>query len=101
MKLDDRIEAIVSTAANYPWLGDLTAENILRWTKLELGRFLDETNPQEYGHHHCLAQALSPILHVVSGNTPHAALQSLIRCIVVCSQTCMKLPQRCLPELAD
>jgi hypothetical protein len=100
MKLDDRIEAVVSAAANYPWLGDLTAENILRWIDLELGRFLHEASPQEYGQHHCLSQPLSPILHVVSGNTPHAALQSLIRGIVVGAQNWMKLPQGGLPEVA-
>jgi hypothetical protein len=101
MKLDDRIEAVASAAANYPWLGELTAESILRWIKLELGRFLHEANPQEYGHHHCLVQALSPILHVVSGNTPHAALQSLIRGIVVGAQNWMKLPQGGLPEVDE
>ena len=38
MKVDDRIEAVVSAAANYPWLGDLTPESILSWVELELGR---------------------------------------------------------------
>src|SRR5271169_4393622 len=99
MKLDDRIEAVASAAANYPWLGDLTAESILRWIKLELGCFLDEANPQEYGRHHCLTQALSPILHIVSGNTPHAALQSLIRGIVVGSTNWIKLPSEGLPDV--
>jgi hypothetical protein len=101
MKLDDRIEAVVSAAAKYPWLGELTAENILRWIELELGRFLHEANPQEYGHHHCLTQPLSPILHIVSGNMPHAALQSLIRGIVVGAQNWMKLPQGGLPEVEE
>ena len=101
MKLDDRIEAVVSAAADYPWLGNLTAEKILRWIELELGRFLHEANPQEYGQHHCLTQPLSPILHVVSGNTPHAALQSLIRGIIVGAQNWMKLPQGGLPEVAE
>jgi Acyl-CoA reductase (LuxC) len=101
MKLNERIEALVSAATNYHWLGALTAENIFRWIELELGHFLDETKPQEYGHHHCLAQALSPILHVVSGNTPHAALQSLIRGIVVGAQNWMKLPRGGLPEVGE
>jgi hypothetical protein len=99
--LADRIEAVVSAAANYSWLGDLTAENISRWIELELGHYLDESNPQEYGHHHCMAQALSPILHVVSGNTPHAALQSLIRGIVVGARNWIKLPQGGLPEVHE
>jgi hypothetical protein len=101
MKLDDRIKAVVSAAADHPWLGEMTAENILCWVELELGRLLHEGKPREYGHHHCLARALSPILHVVSGNTPHAALQSLVRGIVVGAKNWMKLPQGGLPEVDE
>ncbi len=101
MKLDDRIEAIASAAADCAWLGELTAENIWRWIELELGCLLRDGKPHQYGHHHCLAQALSPILHVVSGNTPHAALQSVIRGIVVGAQNWVKLPQGGLPEVDE
>jgi hypothetical protein len=99
MKLDDRIGAVASAASGYPWLGDLTAENILRWIELELGDLLREGDPSEYGRQHCFAQPLTPILHVVSGNTPHAALQSLIRGIIVGAKNWMKLPQGGLPEV--
>lgn len=101
MKLDDRIGAVASAAADFPWLGDLDAENILRWIKLELGDLLREGEPPEYGWQHCFAQPLSPILHVVSGNTPHAALQSLIRGIIVGAKNRMKLPQGGLPEVDE
>ena len=99
MKLEDRIEAVAFAAADNPWLGELTAENILGWVELELGRLLQQGKPQDYGHSHCLVQPLSPVLHVVSGNTPQAALQSLVRGVVVGAKNWVKLPQRGLPEL--
>ena len=99
MKLDDRIEAVAFAAADNPWLGELTAENILGWVELELGRLLQQGLPQEYGHSHCLVRPLSPLLHIVSGNTPQAALQSLIRGVVVGAKNWLKLPRAGLPEL--
>jgi hypothetical protein len=101
MKLDDRIAAVVFAAAAHPWLGELTAKSVSRWMELELGRLLEDGQLQPYGRHHCLARALSPILHVVSGNTPHAALQSLIRGIVVGAKNRIKLPQGGLPEVDE
>jgi hypothetical protein len=101
MKLDERVEAVVRAAADYPWLGELTEDTIGRWIQLELGRLLNDDPPQKYGGHHCFAQALSPILHVVSGNTPHAALQSLIRGIIVGAKNWIKLPEGGLPEIGE
>lgn len=101
MKLDDRIRAVASAAADNPWLGNLTADNILVWVELELGRLLQLGEPQGYGHSHCLVQPLSPVLHVVSGNTPQAALQSLIRGVVVGAKNWIKLPQGGLPEVHE
>jgi hypothetical protein len=99
MKLDDRIEAVVSAATELSWLNDLTAESIGRWIGLELGQYLSDCGPQRYGNQHCLTVPLSPILHIVSGNTPHAALQSLIRGLVVGAVNWMKMPQEGLPEV--
>jgi Acyl-CoA reductase (LuxC) len=99
MQRDEHIAAIVSAAAEFPWLGDLTAENISRWIELELGGFLNIPEPQMYGNQHCLTVPLSPILHIVSGNTPHAALQSLIRGLIVGAANRIKLPQEGLPEV--
>jgi hypothetical protein len=101
MKLDDRIGAVASAASDYPWLGDLTAESILRWIELELGDLLREGEPSAYGQQHCFARPLTPILHVVSGNTPHAALQSLIRGIIVGAENWVKLPRGGLPEVDE
>src|ERR1700736_161254 len=99
MKLDDRIAAVVAAAAEFSWLGELTSENISRWIKLELGQFLGDPRPGTYGDQHCVVVALSPILHIVSGNTPHAALQSLIRGVIVGATNWIKLPQEGLPEV--
>ncbi len=99
MKLDDRIAAIVSAAADLSCLRDLTSQNISRWIELELGQFLRNPGPQTYGKQHCLTLPLSPILHIVSGNTPHAALQSLIRGVIVGATNRIKLPQQGLTEV--
>jgi hypothetical protein len=98
MELLKRVEAVASAAREFPWLGNLTACSINRWIELELGAMLDANIPQLYGDHHCRAQPLNPILHVVSGNTPHAGIQSLIRGILVGAKNRVKLPRQGLPE---
>ena len=98
MQLPNRVEAISAAAREFAWLDDLTPSGIRRWIALELGRLLDTTAPQTYGEHHCWAQPLSPILHVVSGNTPHAGIQSLVRGILVGATNRVKLPRQGLPE---
>jgi Acyl-CoA reductase (LuxC) len=99
MRLDDRIAAVVAAAAEISWLAELTFENIWRWIELELGQYLSDPKPQPYGNQHCLAYPLSPILHIVSGNTPHAALQSLIRGVIVGAINWIKLPHEGIPEM--
>jgi hypothetical protein len=98
MQLLNRVEAVASAAQEFPWLGDLGPSSIRRWIELELGSLLDAGSPQIYGNYHCFAQPLSPILHVVSGNTPHAGIQSLIRGILVGAKNQVKLPRQGLPE---
>jgi Acyl-CoA reductase (LuxC) len=99
MQLLNRVEAVASAAREFPWLGDLTPSSISRWIELELGKLLEASVPQAYDDCHCFAQALNPILHVVSGNTPHAGIQSLIRGILVGAKNRIKLPRQGLPEL--
>jgi Acyl-CoA reductase (LuxC) len=99
MRLDDRIAALVTAAAKVSWLVDLTFENISRWIELELGHYLSDPKLQPYGNQHCQTYPLSPILHIVSGNTPHAALQSLIRGVIVGATNWIKLPHQGIPEL--
>ncbi len=99
MNLDQRIAAVASAASGFHWLGNLTTESLTRWIRLELGQSLGNPGFQPYGNQHCLALPLSPILHVVSGNTPHAALQSLIRGVIVGALNWMKVPHEGLPEV--
>jgi hypothetical protein len=99
MDLEDRIAAIATAARRFPWLGDFSALNISRWIELELGQSLSSTQLLTYGSQKYLVRPLDPVLHIVSGNTPHAALQSLIRGIVVGTTNWIKLPKEGLPEV--
>lgn len=96
-----RAEALARAAAGFPLLGRITAADLLALVRLELGHeeILDGFRPCA-GH---LARALAPatILHVVSGNTPHAALQSLLRGLLLGAHNRVKLPSAGLPEVAE
>jgi hypothetical protein len=99
MNLSDRIIAIVEAAKIFPWLGNVCSEKVREWIDLELGGSLE--NPQSYGSHIRQAIPLTPILHIVSSNTPHAALQSLIRGILIGSENRIKTPMSGLPDLEE
>jgi hypothetical protein len=99
MKLNDRIAAVVSATAEVGSLGKLTSQEITEWIELELGQFLHDPDLQRYGHQHCLALPLSPILHIVSGNTPQAAWQSLLRGVLVGARNWVKMPKEGLLEV--
>ena len=82
-------------------LGEITPADLLDLVRADLGHagILDGFQP--HGRH--LARAVAPgtILHVVSGNTPHAGLQSLLRGLLLGSHNLCKLPSGGLvPELA-
>lgn len=80
-------------------MGGVSADDLARWVAAELGRAdaLDVFAP------HCklLTKAYAPgrLLHIVSGNTPHAALQSLLRGLLLGSRNTVKTPSGGLPEL--
>lgn len=97
MNLKDRVEAVVRASSEFPWLGQLTVEAVGEWLRLEFGD--PPLMPQRYGHHQVVAIPYSPILHIVSGNTPHAALQTLIRGILVGGENLVKIPSTGLPEI--
>ena len=82
-------------------LGEVTTADLLALVCADLGHeeILDGFQP--HGPH--LARAVAPgmILHIVSGNTPHAGLQSLLRGLLLGSHNLCKLPSGGLvPELA-
>jgi hypothetical protein len=94
-----RAAMLAEAASRFPLLGVIRADDLLACVALELGHaeILDGFRP--YAGH--LARALAPetILHIVSGNTPHAALQSLVRGLLLGSHNWVKLPSSGLPEV--
>ncbi|OYV05916.1 MAG: hypothetical protein CFE26_09070 [Verrucomicrobiales bacterium VVV1] len=53
------------------------------------------------GDTRCRAFPLSPLLHILSGNTPHAAFQSIVRGLLVGCRNRVKLPSSGLPEFEE
>ena len=92
---------LAHAARQFPFLGISDASTLLEVVRLELGHeeILDSYQP--YGNH--LTRAVGPktILHVISGNTPHAGLQSLIRGLLLKSRNLCKIPSSGLPEIAQ
>ena len=93
-----RAAGIANAAAAFPFLGEITAETLLSLVATELGHAeaLERFVPRGL---HC-ARAIAPchILHVISGNTPAAALQTIIRGLLLGSHNLCKLPSAGLPE---
>ena len=79
-------------------LGPASPEAFLDWLRLELGHEAVLDGFQAIGAQYLRATAPPVILHIVSGNTPHAALQSLIRGLLLGSHNLCKLPGAGLPE---
>lgn len=97
MTTNERAAHLAKAAALFPFLGtpDLPA---LVTTELGHGEILDDFRPR--GGHFAKAVPPDTILHIVSGNTPAAGLQSLIRGLLLGSHNLCKIPSSGLPELA-
>ncbi len=100
----DRIELLAQTCSLEEvkkWTGDINSDDLHTWLKSELGSatILDEFHP----HGPLLSKAIAPesILHIVSGNTAHAAFQSIIRGLLIGSHNVVKVPSSGLPALTD
>ena len=91
---------LAEAASHFPWMGTVTVDGLMGLVRAELGHeeALDRFLP--YGDHH--ARALGPcmILHIISGNTPHAGIQSLIRGLLLGAFNWCKIPSSGLPEVA-
>ncbi|MCP5535686.1 MAG: hypothetical protein H7A51_05550 [Akkermansiaceae bacterium] len=102
MTTDDRIQLLADACA-LPCvenlLGKVTACDLSAWIAAELGKVsaLDAFRP--HGPLHSKAIAPGNILHIVSGNTPHAAIQSIIRGLLLGSHNIIKLPSTGLSGL--
>lgn len=81
-----------------PWLGPFTAADLEAWLVDQLGdaRALDAWVPR--GGIRSRAVAVEPVLHIISGNTPHAGFQSLFRGLLLGGRQRVKLPSVGLPE---
>ena len=102
MNTEQRARALAIAAEPFrALLGPTTAEDLSAWLQAELGS--GAALDRWVGHGPGQAKALAPglILHVVSGNTPHAALQSLIGGLLLGSRNAVKLPQAGLVEVDE
>ena len=101
MNTPDRIAALCHAAQGFAFLGLTTPDALMGLLAAELGdaRALDEFVP--LGGSFAKAVAPGVILHIVSGNTPAAALQSLIRGLLLGAHNLCKIPSAGLPEVAQ
>lgn len=92
-------ESLAAAARHFPLLGEIGARDLRELVKWELGHeeILDDFQP--YAGHLAMARGPAAILHIISGNTPHAGLQSLIRGLLLKSRNFCKIPSAGLPEL--
>ncbi|MCE9611762.1 MAG: hypothetical protein K8R23_16300 [Chthoniobacter sp.] len=101
MNTATRAAHLAAPAAGFPFLGRTTADELLALVRAELGHpeALDDFVP--YAGHMAQAVAVKTILHVISGNTPAAGLQSVIRGLLLGAHNLCKVPSAGLPELAE
>jgi hypothetical protein len=100
MKTRDVAAHLATAAEHFPLLGTITSHDLLALVSAELGNpeALDDFQP--YGSHFAKAVGPRTILHIISGNTPAAGLQTLIRGLLLGAQNLCKVPSSGLPELA-
>jgi hypothetical protein len=87
-----RARALAKASVAFPFLGKLTTRGLLNLVAAELGhaKVLDQFVPQ--GRRFIRAITPQRILHVLSGNTPAAALQTILRGLLLGSENLCKLP---------
>lgn len=95
MRLEDRIDQLLAQHDLLaPWVGKYTAESLAKLLNSEFGdarrlhSWIDKSR----------VQPLSPLLHILSGNTQHAAFQSLFRAFLLGCSNWVKIPACGLPE---
>ena len=101
MKTVERAAILASAAESFPLLGSVTTDQLIDLVHLELGHaeILDGFRPYAGGFSRAVPN--DPLLHVISGNTPHAGLQSLIRGLLLGAHNFVKLPSGGLREIED
>ena len=76
------------------WVGDYDESSLKKWLDLEVG---DWRRLEEWVGGSRVVPC-GPVLHVVSGNTEHAAFQSVFRAILVGCESWVKVPSAGLSE---
>ena len=101
MNTAERAQHLATAAARFPFLGPTTADDLLALVRAELGsaEALDDFAP--YGGHLARAVAVETILHVVSGNTSAAGLQSLLRGLLLGAHNLCKTPSAGMRAVAE
>ena len=93
----ERAERIVAASRGFEgFLGELRVDDLMRLVEVELGS-LDAFVPR--GDLHSMALAPGTVLHVVSGNSPHAGLQSLVRGVLLGAKNLVKVAAGCGAEI--
>lgn len=85
-----RAAALAEACQHFPFLGPSTADDLLAMVIADFGNAnaLDEIEPPT-------------VLHILAGNTPAAALQTLVRGLLVGAHNFAKLPSAGLPEVGE
>jgi Acyl-CoA reductase (LuxC) len=96
-----RAVALSQAAESFPLLGKVSPDHLIDVVRLELGHaeILDGFRPYAGGFSRAFPK--DPILHIISGNTPHAGLQSLIRGLLLNATNFVKLPESGLREVEE
>ena len=76
------------------WVGDFDEISLKKWLDSEIGDWRRLEDFVEGSR----VVARQPVLHVVSGNTEHAAFQSVFRAILVGAESWVKVPSAGLPD---
>jgi Acyl-CoA reductase (LuxC) len=96
--LAERIAFLVSHRDKLEkWVGAYDAETLLQWLDAELG----DSRRLEGWVDGSRVEPRGPVLHVVSGNTQHAAFQSVFRAILVGCRSWVKAPSAGLTEFEE
>jgi acyl-CoA reductase LuxC len=101
MTTHELAQHLATAAETFAFLGEITPRKLLDLVRCELGdeEILDDFRP--YGGHFAMAAGPATILHVVSADTSHAGLQSLIRGLLLKSHNLCKVPFEGLPEIDE
>ena len=101
MTTRERAFHLADTASSFPFLGTITSHDLLALIHAELGNAEALDDFQPYGAHYAKAVGPEKILHIISGNTPAAGLQSLIRGLLLGARNICKIPSGGMREIEE